>query len=306
VLLRERRPGAQPRSRTAAKFSAILVPVRGRILSDFLITLVSVMGIALAAPPQATQQPPLATSAPQTPAAKQPSQQQGAPAQQVPPQLPAAPPQPVRPSLNVVVLDPAHGGADAGARGPSGVLESEIVLNFARALSGELERQGLRVILTRQGNDNPSFDDRSATINALRSAIFITIHLSSSGPVGAARVYSLPLPSAPGAAPGGQSASEHSGLIPWDHAQDSYLAQSRRLAELLQIQLAQRFRGSPEVPVFAAVRQLRTIAAPAIAIEISSVSVPNAEPLNQLAPALAQAVARGVADFRPVYEGGAR
>src|SRR5260370_1400819 len=32
-----------------------------------------------------------------------------------------------------VVLDPAHGGADFGARGPTGLAESDVVLDFARA-----------------------------------------------------------------------------------------------------------------------------------------------------------------------------
>src|ERR1700686_4865932 len=36
-----------------------------------------------------------------------------------------------RAGLNIVVLDPAHGGTDTGARGTGGVRESEIVLEFA-------------------------------------------------------------------------------------------------------------------------------------------------------------------------------
>src|SRR5437016_1151662 len=32
--------------------------------------------------------------------------------------------------LNIVVLDPAHGGTDPGARGTGGIRESEIVLDF--------------------------------------------------------------------------------------------------------------------------------------------------------------------------------
>jgi N-acetylmuramoyl-L-alanine amidase len=198
-----------------------------------------------------------------------------------------------------VVLDPAHGGPDAGARGASGVLESDVALAIARAVRVELEREGLRVIQTRQGNENPSFDDRSSIVNGQRGAIFISLHVSSTGPVGSARVYSLPMAAA-------SPAAEHAGLIEWDQAQRGYAAQSRRLAELTAIQLAQRFRGSVEVPIFAPVRQLRTVAAPAIAIELSSVSVPNADPFNSYAASVAQAVARAVADFRPLYEAGAK
>jgi len=203
------------------------------------------------------------------------------------------------------VLDPAHGGADAGARGANGVLESEVVLSFASQARAALERQGLRVLLTRQGNENPSFDDRSAVVNGQRGAIFISFHISSTGPTGTARVYSLP-PVSRASRPPSPTGTERTGLALWDQAQDAYNVLSRRLAELVQIQLAQRFRGSPEVPATAAVRQLRTVAAPAIAIEISSVSVPNRNPLEQMAPALAEAIVRSVADFQTVYEPGAK
>jgi N-acetylmuramoyl-L-alanine amidase len=205
----------------------------------------------------------------------------------------------------VVVLDPAHGGADAGARGSSGALESEVVLSFANQARTELERQGLRVLMTRQGNENPSFDDRSAVANAQRGVIFISFHVSSTGPVGTARAYSV-APSAAQPMRPAATAAERIGLLPWDRAQEAYAELSRRLAELVQVQLAQRFRGSPEVPATAPVRQLRTIAAPAIAIEISSVSVPNRNQLGEMAPALAEAIARSVAAFRSIYEAGAK
>src|SRR5580704_5312296 len=51
-----------------------------------------------------------------------------APAQGLPQTIPPAVP---RAGLNIVVLDPAHGGTDPGARGTGGIRESEIVLGFA-------------------------------------------------------------------------------------------------------------------------------------------------------------------------------
>ena len=227
------------------------------------------------------------------------------PAPQVAPQsTPQTEPQPVAPhsALTVVVLDPAHGGADQGARGASGIAESDVVLSFARLLRISLEAQGLRVMLTRQANDDPSFDDRSKMANALHSAIFITLHVSSTGTAGTVRVYSLPQQPAGAAV----SSAPRTGLIRWDAAQQGYLDQSRKLAELIQIQMGQRFRGSPETPGAVAVRQLRTIAAPAVAIEVSSVSLPDRTPLDQMAPLMADGVARAVAAFRTVYETGVK
>ena len=241
--------------------------------------------------------------------------QQGAAPSQTPPQ-PSQPPAPqpapqaippaapLHKTLAVVVLDPAHGGADQGARGSAGIAESDVVLSFARLLRISLEGQGLRVLLTRQTNEDPSFDDRSKTANAQRGAIFITLHVSSTGPAGTVRVYSLPQEGAPVVTAAAISARP--ALVRWDRAQQGYLDLSRKLAELIQIQMAQRFRGSPEIPTAAAVRQLRTIAAPAVAIEVSSVSLPDRALLDKMAPVLADGVARAVAAFRLVYEAGAK
>jgi len=201
---------------------------------------------------------------------------------------------PLRNALAVVVLDPSHGGADQGARGSTGITESDVALSFARLVRISLEGQGLRAVLTRQANDGPSFDDRAKLANGQRGVIFVSLHVSSTGQPGTVRVYSLPpdnLPVAP-----------RTGLLPWDRAQSGYLELSRKLAELVQIQMAQHFHGSPETPLVARVRQLRTIAAPAVAIEVSSVSLPDRGPLDQMGPSFADAVARAVAAFRVVYE----
>jgi N-acetylmuramoyl-L-alanine amidase len=250
---------------------------------------------------------------------QQTTQQPPAQPQQIPEQAVAPAP---RPSLNVVVLDPAHGGSDLGARGSSGINESDIVLEFARALHAALEAQGFRVVQTRTGNEDPSFDDRSMTANAQRGAIFITLHVSSTGTPGQVRVYSEPLTSTASAAstisasdaaagvpvqtPSALSFPLRNGLLPWDRAQEPYAAASRRLAELAQTPLTQKFGGSPASPTFAAVRQLRTVATPAIAIEISSVSVSNREQLLKMTAGLADGVAQAVAAFRAIYEASGR
>jgi N-acetylmuramoyl-L-alanine amidase len=214
------------------------------------------------------------------------------------PQTPTAAysdPQPARPGLNVVVLDPAHGGTDTGARGTGGIRESEIVLQFALQVRRALEAQGFQVIQTRMANENPSFDDRSAMANAQIGAVFVSLHVSSTGLPGTVRVYvNSDLP----AGSGGRHAS---GLIPWDRAQAPFLVLSHKLGDFVQGNLAVRFRGSPGSAQASAIRQLRTTAAPAIAVEISSVSVNDRTDLDRMAPGVADAVARGVTDFRPSY-----
>jgi N-acetylmuramoyl-L-alanine amidase len=266
--------------------------VRRRSISIlFALVLTSVR--TLQASPQAVPAP---TRAAPSQSAQTPSPQFAQPAT---PQI--APP---RNALAVVVLDPAHGGVDQGARGSSGIAESDVVLSFARLLRISLEAQGLRVLLTRQANEDPSFDDRSKTANAQRGAIFITLHVSSTGPAGTVRAYSLPQEAA--SAMTAAANPPPPALVRWNTAQQGYLDLSRKLAELIQIQMGQRFRGSPETPQAAAVRQLRTVAAPAVAIEVSSVSLPDRAPLDKMAPILADGVARAVAAFRLVYEAGGK
>ena len=194
--------------------------------------------------------------------------------------------------LNVVVLDPAHGGTDPGARGTGGMRESEIVLGFAMEVRRALEQQGFQVVQTRQGNENPSFDDRSATANAQRGAVFVTLHISSTGLPGTARVY-VNSDLAP--------VTDATGLIPWDRAQAPFLGLSKTFGDLVQGFLAQRFKGSPETAQTASVRQLRTTAAPAIAVEISSVTVEDRADLDRMAPGVADAISRGASAFKPSY-----
>ena len=191
-----------------------------------------------------------------------------------------------------MVLDPAHGGTDTGARGTGGIRESEIVLDFSAQVKRALEGQGFQVLLTRQGNDNPSFDDRSAMANAQLGAVFVTLHIASTGLPGTVRVYvNSDLP----------SNSDPSGLISWDRAQMPFQSLSRKLADTVQGLLAQKFKGSPNNAQTAAIRQLRTTAAPAIAVEISSVVVDDRADLDRMAPGVADAIATGVAMFKPSF-----
>lgn len=276
--------------------SGILVGMPGKPICLTILWMIAASQ-AYSAQTQTTQAPAApGQPAPQSPIPNPPQQP---PAPATPAAEPAPPPQ--KP-MGLVIIDPAHGGADSGARGSSGVAESDVVLSYARLLRISLEAQGLRVILTRQANDNPSFDDRSRLANAQRGNIFITLHVSSTGQPGTVRVYSLPRM----ALPQNAAVAPHSGLLPWDRAQFNFIDQSRRLAELIQIQMAQRFRGSSETPFEAPVRQLRTVGAPAVAIEVSSVSLPDRGRLDQMGPVLADGVARAVAAFRTIYEPGGR
>jgi N-acetylmuramoyl-L-alanine amidase len=252
-------------------------------------------------------------------------QQSAQPANQPPPepgqsaarQLPATPPQ-ASPAVQpapvhtgpTIILDPAHGGTDSGARGQTGAIEKDVVLQYARVVRGELERQGFRVVLTREDDSNPSYDDRASVANAYRDAVFVSLHVSSTGAPGSARVYYYRF----GSSPSGPSSSRNTAaatnsspaasLVPWDEAQIPHIEMSHRLADALQGELAQRFGGSAATAAAVAVRGLRSVGSPAVAVELSSVSVEDPSSLLGMAGPLALSIARGLRAFRATASAG--
>lgn len=94
----------------------------------------------------------------------------------------------------LVVIDAGHGGRDPGASG-SGYLEKRVVLQLARALRGELMRRGgIRVAMTRDGDEYVRLSDRPEIARRLGADLFISIHADSSGEesgVKGASIYTL-------------------------------------------------------------------------------------------------------------------
>lgn len=67
-----------------------------------------------------------------------------------------------------VLIDPGHGGPDAGAQGPD-ASERDVVLELAASLDRLLKRQGLTTRLTRTSNTTPepATPDPAATAEAV-------------------------------------------------------------------------------------------------------------------------------------------
>ncbi|HEV2387950.1 MAG TPA: N-acetylmuramoyl-L-alanine amidase [Candidatus Acidoferrales bacterium] len=224
------------------------------------------------------------------------------------PQSPSNPQKPTQPSplpppgrqLKTVVLDPAHGGTDAGAHGAGGIVEKDICLALAQAVRARLAQDGLSVVMTRQEDETVTLDERAAIANAQANAIFVSVHVGSTGTVGTAQAYFYdfgqlaPLPAAATAAA--------AGLVPWDLAQLGSADLSRSLAQLVQAQLSERLAGSAQLPAGAAVYELRAIAEPAIAVELASVDAGSQSALEALAGPLGAAISKGIATFRAVYQ----
>jgi N-acetylmuramoyl-L-alanine amidase len=276
--------------------SAILFRVRNSLRFLTFLSVASVF-VLNATPHSGLRTVPAAlrSSAQQGQAPSNVPPQQGAPPQTAPAQ---AAPQPPAHSGSVIVLDPAHGGTDSGARGQNGVIEKDMVLLVARTAKFALEREGFRVVMTRNDDSNPSYDDRAATANAYRDVIFISFHISSTGTLNTARVYSYQF-SETALNANAITANANSlpitpvkttSLLAWEEAQRPFVGTSHHLADTLQADLTLRFAGSPAVSSAVAVRGLRSVAGPAIAIELSNVAVTDPNQLVAMAAPLATAI----------------
>lgn len=77
--------------------------------------------------------------------------------------------------LRTVVIDPGHGGHDAGA--VSGIAkEKDLNLAVARKLRRMLERQGYRVVMTRDADYFLTLQERVDIANRVPDSIFVSIH----------------------------------------------------------------------------------------------------------------------------------
>ncbi|HWH30685.1 MAG TPA: N-acetylmuramoyl-L-alanine amidase [Mycobacteriales bacterium] len=76
----------------------------------------------------------------------------------------------------VVVLDPAHGDGDRGACA-HGMEEAALVEDLAARLEGRLTAVGVRALLTRGPDTNPSESDRAAFANDAGADLVLSLHV---------------------------------------------------------------------------------------------------------------------------------
>lgn len=69
----------------------------------------------------------------------------------------------------VVVIDPGHGGIDGGAEGCSGTMEKNINLAIAQKLRILLEKEGIRVVMTRESDEGLYDQGQDAAIRTLKT-----------------------------------------------------------------------------------------------------------------------------------------
>lgn len=91
----------------------------------------------------------------------------------------------------IILIDPGHGGVDGGAVSKSGTIEKHITLNIAMYLKDKLEKEGFKVLMTRDSDkglyeDSGSIrkkkledlDNRCKLKGECGCDMFISIHLN--------------------------------------------------------------------------------------------------------------------------------
>ncbi len=93
--------------------------------------------------------------------------------------LSAETPAPADSLIDVIVIDPGHGGDDEGAVGRSGLLEKDVVLDISKRLAARLRESGFEVVMTRDDDRFVSLADRANIANEAGADLFISIHCNA-------------------------------------------------------------------------------------------------------------------------------
>ncbi len=225
--------------------------------------------------------------------------------------------------VKTIVIDPGHGGIEAGAKGNYGTLEKDVTLAVAKKLKERIEGElKYRVVMTRDSDVVVALDRRAAVANNNKADVFISIHANGSRRTNArgSETYFLSLNATDEEARRLAYFENNSGelenrlgeqdfddlkLILWDMAQSIYIKQSSQLAEFVQNQLNQflstQNRGIKQAPF----KVLAGVACPAILVEIAFITNPEEEKKLQsedFQTQVAEAIYRGLSGYFDLYE----
>ncbi|MGE0447480.1 MAG: N-acetylmuramoyl-L-alanine amidase [Vicinamibacterales bacterium] len=191
-------------------------------------------------------------------------------------------------AVQTIVIDPGHGGDDAGVRSADGVLEKQITLDIARRLKAVIEtRLGLRVLLTRDDDRTVALDERSALANNSKADLFLSLHVNGtlSPEVAGAEVFVLALDREGLEAQGGAEDAiavpvlgggmRSIDVIPWDLAQARHVDDSAVFASTVEQELRRRLRMGPRPIQRAPMRVLSSANMPALLVELAYLTNPD-------------------------------
>lgn len=78
----------------------------------------------------------------------------------------------------IIVLDAGHGGKDLGAQ-TDGFAEKDYTLSIAKQIVSQNQNKNIEFVLTRDGDQFVSLNERTEKINAVKPDLVISIHLNN-------------------------------------------------------------------------------------------------------------------------------
>jgi len=150
------------------------------------------------------------------------------------------------PELDIVVLDPGHGGSDTGAKGPGGLQEKDLVLQICKILQETLSKNGFKVLLTRDSDRAMDLAMRTSYANSQQADVFVSVHLNASPSrmakgtetyyhsTEATDQWAMKIADRENALVKRTNDREDLALVLWDLAQTRYIRESAVLAEMIQ------------------------------------------------------------------------
>jgi N-acetylmuramoyl-L-alanine amidase len=182
---------------------------------------------------------------------------------------------------DTVVLDPAHGGTDGGARINDHLEEKDVTLALAGRLRSLLAARGFTVVSTREDDlgarsGTPlSTDQRAEMANRAHAVACLVLHASPAGNGIYLGTSALGSPLAAVAQTSSGNPAAPSSPVTWDRAQELYVPQSLGLANQLRTVLSRE--SLPLASGRVALRPLDNLMCPAVSIEIGPLRVDGSD-----------------------------
>jgi N-acetylmuramoyl-L-alanine amidase len=176
---------------------------------------------------------------------------------------------------HLVALDAGHGGRDPGAIGPTGLRESDVVLDIAMRARELLQRDGIRVWMVRDSDATVELADRPFLARDAGATILVSVHANAHTRTAV-------------------NGSETYYLTP----------QSLALAQMIQDELGVVLRIPSRGIKTANFLVLRDSGIPTVLVETAFISHPDEEARlrdNTFRQRIAQAIHRGITRFLAIY-----
>lgn len=154
----------------------------------------------------------------------------------------------------LVLVDPAHGGNDIGARLTPSLPEKDLTLDLSNHLRSLLAARGVQVTITRDSDATLPAVNRAEIANRTSFAACILIHATATG--SGVHLYTSSL-----------APTSRFKFMPWQTAQSAYVIQSLKLSSNIDSALAHA-----QIPVTLGRTSLQPMdsdACPAVAVEIA-------------------------------------